>query len=174
MRLLGVVLVWAAILCALGLFLMGRDRPARTVAPAAVESGSGSAFDSAGYTLEITPSFAPAPDSFALPGDPLARSGLVVSRNGHILYTYENGGEQGATIELHPAPGIEPGLVEYLVEASAVQDANGSPQSAALRVRLLHYGGTLAEKTFWSDPGGLIRGVLRVSIETPEGMDHGG
>lgn len=174
MRLLGVILVWAAILCALGVFLMGRERPAQTTTPSAVESKSEqAAFDATGYALEITPTFTPAPDPFALPGDPLASSGLVLSKNGRILYRYGNDKLQDRAIVLDPAPGLEPGLVEYLVEASPRQSAHDAPQSRAVRVRLLHHGATLAGTTFWSEPGGLVRGVLRVEIGTPEEAAHG-
>ncbi|QJT08793.1 hypothetical protein [Oceanidesulfovibrio marinus] len=184
MRLLGVALIWAVIAGALGLFLVMRDRPVQPatvqevavhVAPQQESNATGYATGyAAGYALEITPTFSPAPDPYALADDPVSRSGLVVSLNGHVLYTYDGGGAFPGSIVLQPAPGLGPGVTEYLVEAAPPLGEEGMPQQQAVRMRLLRHGTAVAEQTLWSEPGGVVRGTFRVEPATPEEDAHGG
>lgn len=176
MRLLGVALIWAVIAGALGLFLVMRDRPVQPeiVLEETVHVAPQQESNATGYALEITPTFTPAPDPYALPDDPVSRSGLVVSLNGHVLYTYDGGGAFPGSIVLQPAPGLGPGVTEYLVEAAPPLGEEGMPQQQAVRMRLLRHGTAVAEQTLWSEPGGVVRGTFRVEPATPEEDAHGG
>lgn len=176
MRLLGVVLVWAVIAGALGLFLVMRNHPVQPaiVQEETVHAAQQQAFNATGYALEITPTFAPAPDPYALPDDPVSKSGLVVSQNGHVLYTYDGDGAFPGSIVLQPAPGLGRGVTEYLVEAAPPLGMEGMPQQQAVRMRLLRNGMAVAEQTLWAEPGGVVRGTFRVEPAMPEEDAHGG
>lgn len=123
------------------------------------------------YTLELTTSFSPSADVFALtagvefPDKPVRVS--VAGREIPFDHTLLRPGEPVA-VELENI--VEPGWNEILVQA--VPERMAQPRSQAVRAAVYSNGGLLAQDSFWSVPDGKVSGVLRFEIKKE--VEHAG
>ncbi|MBN2064555.1 MAG: hypothetical protein JW745_07110 [Sedimentisphaerales bacterium] len=114
------------------------------------------------YTLELTATFAPASDSFALTVSEVKSEPLQITMAGKSLIS--------AALDLQPGKpqltdldGIVVGHNELLVKALVPQSYSGTSQ--ALRAVVYANGAIIAQETFWSVPGGDITGTLNFEVK---------
>jgi hypothetical protein len=111
------------------------------------------------YALEVTPSFVPEPDPFALSINNSHNSTALLVRVGeHEILKVDDSIADSETFVVEPLHGLVAGKNEIYVEASPPF----SPLSTqnAVRVRIIENGHPLAEKTFWSPPGNKVSGTF--------------
>ncbi|MGE0084767.1 MAG: hypothetical protein AB7S75_10120 [Desulfococcaceae bacterium] len=164
MRIILAIMIWIIFAGGLALYMDYRN-PAPSNAENTV-ADSGTAFASVNqkhYILEITPAFAAEPDPFALQTDPrmLPPALLVRMGNTEILRVTEPM-EAGIPRRLELINSLTPGENEIWFEAFGRLEEYRTVH--ALRIRVLENKNTVADQTFWSEPGGNISGVLRFVI----------
>lgn len=161
MRFVLAALVWLVMLGGLGLFVAQRDRyafapqeaPARQLAPGEELS------------LEITTTFSPQADPFALEGDEGGGAPLVVRNAARELFRGE-GMEPGIPFRVHPIPGLSEGLNEIFLRAKP--PLAESEKNHAVRVRILRDGEVVADQTLWGTGGAGIAGNIIFNLKGPE------
>jgi len=169
-RLIGVVLVW--VVFAGGPLLFVRQRkPLET--PRELEQRTAQGV----LSLRLTPAFAADPDPFALdvPAAPEPAS-LALWLNGRPVYRTEKPLGAGSSLLLDDVPGLVVGENEFYVEAYPLLEDAARPH--ALRMQVLRDGRTIADRTFWSEPGLPVAEAFQVTIpeataaETEESHEH--
>lgn len=151
-------LVWVVVVGGTSLYLRIHEARAAAVAPAAVERVV------AGYRLELTPTFAAAPDPFALQLDTsAARAALVVKLNGEEVLRRAEQVTAGEVIVVDALPPVRVGENEVFVEAAPPGEE--ALQSHALRVRVLHGAQQVAEETLWTEAGASLSAGLRFEVK---------
>jgi len=155
-----------------GLFLYMNQRP-RAAAPGTDRPQTD--LDRAGFSLEVTTTFALEPDPYALKseGSPPAASLLIRLGEAEILRLSQTR-PPGRITTLGSVPGLKPGQNEFYVEAypplTGKKDANGP--GLALRFRLKSGHRILVDETLWSEAG-RVAGTITVSIDDKDGDDDG-
>lgn len=166
MRLVLTALMWAALLGGLSLFV---DRGPAPEPPPLAPRAAG--FEYQTYSLEVTLSFDPAPDAFALrAGDDQPPAAFLVRLHGREILRMEEGPKAGRPVRLEAPPGLGPGLNEFFVQAGPPAEAEG--KAGAVRLRLVRKGIVIAETTLWADDGKPAAGIFRVDL--PESGPGGG
>jgi len=110
------------------------------------------------YTVELTASFALGPDPFAL--EPSA-AGLTRLLRGRARLS-EAGPRAAGEPLLAALDGLQAGRNELFVRAAPPLAAGD--RAHALRVVLRRGAEIVAERTFWSEPGGPLAGTLAVEL----------
>jgi hypothetical protein len=153
-RILLAIAVWVVVVGGTSLYLRLHEARASANRPVVVERLV------AGYRLELTPTFAAAPDPFALQLDASATApALVVKLNGEELLRRTDTVAAGEVIVLEELPQLRAGENEIFIEAAPPGEA--ALQSHALRVRVAHGAEMVADQTLWSTPGAALSGGVR-------------
>lgn len=166
MRFALVALIWLILVGGLALYMQERERrqPPQMAQPmtqaAPVEA----------YTLELTPSFATAPDPFALAGDADAGATLLVRLGERELYRSDKPLPPGVTVTLHPVPGLVLGHNEIYLRAVPPR---GEALDHALRVRLLQGGRVILDQTLWGEKGANVSGSVPFTLAATGEAEHG-
>ena len=169
MRIILAALIWVLFIG--GLLLHMASRQSVPVAQATLP-GEEATNSPSHYTLEITPGFSAAPDPFALVTEAGERAPLLTVRmGGRTLLRVEEEMAAGVPIPLSPVEGLAAGENEIYIQASPPVEEAG--KSHALRVRILDEGIPLAEKTFWSAPGGAVGGTFAFTLAETEEREDG-
>jgi hypothetical protein len=166
-RILAAIAVWLVLVGGTGLYL--RQHEAR----AASGEAAPEAPLAAGYRVELTPTFAAAPDPFALQLDAAATApALVVRLNGTEILRRADNVVAGEVIVLEEIPPVAEGANELFVDAAPTGDA--ALQSHALRVRVMRGAETIADETVWSVPGAALSGgvTFTAHVATEAAHDH--
>jgi hypothetical protein len=149
--------VWVVVVGGTSLYLRMHEARAASLAPVLKERVV------AGYRLELTPTFAAAPDPFALQLDAsAARPALVVKLNGEEILRRTDAVTAGEVIVIETLPPVRTGENEIFVEAAPPGDA--ALQSHALRVRVARGAQTVADDTLWTEPGASLSAGVRFQV----------
>jgi hypothetical protein len=117
------------------------------------------------HALEITTSFALAPDPFALTADADQGRALTVRLSGRIVHEADAMPPEGV-LRISPIPGLLEGANEFHVQATPPADQGDRPEVRhALRLRFLRGAEVVAERTFWAARGAPVSGSLHVLLE---------
>lgn len=166
-RILFSLVVWAAL--AGGLWLYMKQRDARPV-----ESPRGRAAVAATdeFALELTPTFTPVPDPFALAGDGENAGALSARLRGRDLVGLEAAGAAGAgaPVRVDKLPGVVRGMNEIAVAASPPNE--DVSRRNFLQARVFRNGVPVAERTFWADAGARVEGVVGFDAPGEAGNDE--
>lgn len=168
MRIALTALIWLLMIGGLSLYIDQRDRRL----PAPIETPTTEALSMEDYALEITPTFSPEPDPFALKGDPSASAGLAVRLGARELYRSEQALPAGKTVTVHPVAGLVVGHNELYLQASPpIKEA---PMDHAVRVRLRQGTREVFDETMWGLSGANVAGTIPFSLErsAEAGHDH--
>lgn len=168
MRFALTVLIWLIMVGGLGLYIQQRDRRLPQGVPAPVTE----AVQGEDYALEITPTFSPVPDPFALQIDPDASASLVVRLGERELFRSGKALPAGRIIALQPLAGLVAGQNELFLQASP--PASEALQDHAVRVRLLQGARVIFDQTLWGVSGATVAGAIPFNLEkrAEAGHDH--
>ena len=169
MRIALALLIWIVFVGGLGFYMHHRDVSALTSRPD-VETQAAKGH----YAMEITTTFAVEPDPFALKLDSEEKQpALLVRLVDQEILRVNDRLEAGTPIRLEPLSGLVEGLNEIYLEASPPLEQTG--KSHAVRVKILRDGQTVAEETFWSQPGGKVADTMGFELLASQAMesDHG-
>jgi hypothetical protein len=164
MRIVLTALIWLVMVGGLSLYIQQRDRHL----PPAIQTPATQAAPSEAYTLEITPTFAPAPDPFALQRDP---STLVVRMGERELFRSEQALPAGRTIAVQPVVGLVVGRNELYLQASP--PLSEALLDHAVRVRLRQGHREVFDETLWGVNGANVAGTIPFTLEGTAGDGHG-
>lgn len=168
MRFALTALIWLIMVGGLTFYIQQRDRrlppPVRITAAEAVPMED--------YTLEITPTFSPEPDPFALQGDPVLPAALLVRLGERELFRSERVLPAGKTLSLHKVAGLVVGHNELYLQATP--PVNEALMDHAVRVRLLQGNRELFDQTLWGSSGAVVAGTIPFSLDKggEAGHDH--
>ncbi|OGU10866.1 MAG: hypothetical protein A2075_21820 [Geobacteraceae bacterium GWC2_58_44] len=166
MRFALVAAIWLILVGGLALYTYQRER--RLPPPIAEPTTREASMEA--YTLEITPSFATAADPFALQGDTAASATLLVRLGERELFRSDKPLAAGATLSLHPVPGLVIGRNEIYLRAVPPR---GEALDHALRVRLLQGGRVLLDQTLWGEKGANVSGSVPFTLTETGEAGHG-
>ena len=110
------------------------------------------------YALEITPTFSPEPDPFALQGDPDASATLVVRLGERELFRSERALPAGKTVSVPAVAGLVVGHNELYLQASP--PLSEALMDHAVRVRLLQGNREIFDQTLWGSSGAKVTGTI--------------
>jgi hypothetical protein len=157
-RILAAVIIWIVFLGGLILFLSFRDS---TVTP----SSSPVALKQveASYALLVTTAFALEPDPFAVRTDDKDRPPALLVRMGNYEILRETDRlAAGTSLRVEPVSGLVLGDNELYLQASPpIEEAD---KNHAIRLQILFNNRVIAEKIFWSPPGGKPAGTFRFTL----------
>ncbi|GAB6095290.1 hypothetical protein JCM14469_15420 [Desulfatiferula olefinivorans] len=158
MRLIGVALLWVMIIGGLAFYMTARDDGTSPVHTEAAIPG-----EAASFFIDLTLTFAPAPDPFAL-NDPKQAdpSGLVLAIDGRVLPPLTETPEPGRPVRIGPLTGEAGEVCELFVSAAPPLAPPGRHDAA--RIRILKNDRILCEDTFWAGSGRAITGTLQFSV----------
>ena len=168
MRFALAALIWLIMVGGLTLYIQQRDRrlppPVRTPAAEAVPMED--------YTLEITPTFSPEPDPFALQGDPAAAASLLVRLGERELFRSGRALPAGKTVSLHRVAGLVAGHNELYLQATP--PVSEALMDHAVRVRLLQGNREVFDQTLWGSSGARVAGTIPFTLDKSgeAGHDH--
>jgi hypothetical protein len=166
MRIALTALIWLVMIGGLSLYIQQRDRRLASAAPlSAVETAAAE-----DYRLEITPTFAPQPDPFALHGDPSAAATLVVRAGARELFRSEQALPAGRTVTVHPSAGLVVGRNELYLRASP--PLGEALMDHAVRVRLLQGSREVFDETLWGPGGANVAGAIAFTLDAPAEAEH--
>lgn len=166
-RFILVISVWIVFVGGLGLYMYQRNASTgKSIVPIEFKAAERV------YTVEITPTFTAEPDPFALQTDEDELAALVLKLGDMELLSGIEQAEKGKTITVENVKGLVIGSNELYLEASPPIDQSDS--SHAVRLRLLEDNIPIAEKTFWSENGSKVTGVLHFELKphTDEDEHH--
>lgn len=168
MRFALTALIWLIMVGGLGLYIQQRDRRLPAGVPAPVME----AVQGEDYALEITPTFSPVPDPFALQGDPAERATLVVRLGERELFRSEKALPAGRAITVQPLSGLVAGHNELYLKASP--PASEARMDHAVRVRLLQGARVIFDQTLWGVGGAIVAGAVPFTLDkrAEAGHDH--
>jgi hypothetical protein len=155
--------VWAAVIWVvfaggLMIYMLQRGSAAQTPANEIfVETAKGV------YTLVVTTTFAAQPDPFALTAGDEAPAALQIRMGSRVLLHKTDDIMPGRPMPVTIDEGLVEGTNELFIEASPPVDSVDRAQ--AVRLQLLRDGLTVAQDTFWADPGEKISKIFRFDIE---------
>jgi len=167
MRIALTALIWLLMVGGLSLYIQQRNLrlPAEVRAPVTETAPMDD------YALEITPTFSPEPDPFALQGDTTAAATLLVRLGERELFRSEQSLPAGKTITVQPLPGLVVGRNELYLRASPpVREAH---MDHAVRVRLLQGTRELLDQTLWGLSGANVTGTIPFTLEKGAEAGHG-
>lgn len=168
MRFALTVLIWLIMVGGLGLYIQQRDRRLPAGVPAPVME----AVQAEDYALEITPTFSPVPDPFALQSGQAAPASLVVRLGERELFRSGKALPAGRTITVQPVAGLVAGHNELYLQASP--PASEARLDHAVRVRLLQGARVIFDQTLWGVGGANVAGAIPFALEKrlEAGHDH--
>jgi hypothetical protein len=168
MRFVLVAVLWAVIVGGLSWYTARPAASAASYGPPAAVLAAGA------WSLDVTTTFAIAPDPFALDVGDAAPAGLVVRLNGAEVLRRSEEVAAGAAVTVSPLPGLRAaGPNAFHLEAAPPVEALG--QAHAVRVRLQRDGVTVAERSFWSEPNGPLAASFTIDLShTHEAGDAAG
>ena len=168
MRIALTALIWLIMVGGLTLYIQQRDRRL----PPAIQIPTTEAASRDDYSLEITPTFSPEPDPFALQGDPAASATLLVRLGERELFRSGQTLPAGKTVSVHPVAGLVVGHNELYLQA--IPPLSEALMDHAVRVRLLQGNREVFDQTLWGLSGAKVAGaipfILTKSAEA--GHDH--
>jgi hypothetical protein len=115
------------------------------------------------YTLVVTTTFAAQPDPFALTAGGEAPAALQIRMGPRVLLHKTNDIMPGRPMRVAIDEGLVKGTNEIFIEASPPLDS--ADRAQAVRLQLLRDELTVAQDTFWADPGENISKTFRFDIE---------
>jgi hypothetical protein len=168
MRFALTALIWLTMVGGLNLYIQQRDRRLPPAMPAPVAEAA----PMEEYTLEITLTFSPQPDPFALQSDPAAAAALVVRLGKRELFRSEQALSAGRPLVVHPVAGLVVGRNELYLRASP--PASEALLDHAVRVRLRQGNRELFDQTLWGVSGANVAGTIPFTLEkhVEGGHDH--
>ena len=168
MRIALTALIWLIMVGGLTLYIQQRDRRL----PPAIQAPVVEAASREDYLLEITPTFSPVPDPFALQGDPSAAASLVVRTGERELFRSEQALPAGKPIAVPAVTGLVVGHNELYLQASP--PASEALLDHAVRVRLLQGARVVFDQTLWGVSGATVAGTIPFTLEknVEAGHDH--
>lgn len=169
MRIAGVLIIWAVI--AGGLFLYKETRYSHGETTEAVAA---TVKATASVTIEVTATFTAEQDPFSLDvADDGGGSPFILRLGTQVLFDDADALQPGVPLITDALTDLNAGMHELYIDASPPLD--NAAASHAVRLRAFESGRLIAEKTFWSEPGGKISGTLQFELiaeETGEAHDH--
>lgn len=164
MRFTLTALAWLLMLGGLSLYIHQRDlqKPAPLQAP--VQEG----LSAREFTLEVTATFSPEADPFALQGDDTAAP-LVLRTATQELYRAA-ALEPGVVVQINPVHGLLEGRNEIYVQAQPPVSEAG--RDHAVRVRLLQSSRVLVDQTLWGQGGASVSGTIPFTLKTHGEAPH--
>ena len=75
----------------------------------------------------------------------------------------------GDLVRVEPVPGLAAGVNELFVQASPPPEE--WDRRHAVRIRIVREGGLVAEKTLWSESGGIVADTFRFVLEPSGGQE---
>jgi hypothetical protein len=166
MRIALTALIWLIMIGGLSLYIHQRDQRL----PPAIQILTTEAASMVDYTLEITPTFSPEPDHFALHGDPSASATLVVRVGDRELFRSEQALPAGRAVSVHPVAGLVVGRNElYLWATPPLSEAL---MDHAVRVRLLQGNQEVFDETLWGLSGAKVAGTIAFILERSAEAEH--
>ncbi len=166
MRFTLTALAWLLMLGGLSLYIHQRDLQKPALLQAPVQKGL-TAWE---FTLELTATFSPEADPFALQGDDTAAAPLVVRTATQELYRAATL-EPGVVVQVNPVHGLLEGRNELYVQAQPPVDEAG--RDHAVRVRLLQSSRVLVDQTIWGQGGASVAGTIPFTLEAHGEEPHG-
>jgi hypothetical protein len=121
------------------------------------------------YAIEITSTFPVEPDPFAVRTDDGAQ-GLIVRLGDQIILQRTEGMTPGFPLRVDPLNGLTRGRNEIFFEASPSLEDSGKSQ--AVRIQIYQGENPVADKTFWSEYGAKVSGILDFTVEEKMEADH--
>lgn len=119
------------------------------------------------YRLEITPAFVLQPDRFAIQDNSQKPALLSVRMGSNEILRRTESVEPGKSITVNVSGFVE-GDNELYIQASPPTD----DRYHALRVRILQDGQSMADTTFWAEPGMLISDAFYFHIGSTQNEAH--
>lgn len=158
MRILSAIIIWIVFLGCLIVFLSFRDSTV-TSSPSPVELEE----PDASYILTVTTTFALEPDPFAIQTDDKDRPpALLVRLGNHEILRKTDRVAAGSIIRVEQVSNLVLGDNEIYLQASPPIEE--SDKNHAVRLQILLNNRIIAEKTFWSPPGGNLAGTFRFTL----------
>jgi len=114
------------------------------------------------FTIQVTTTFAPVPDPFALKTHEESSSSLTVKLHGVKVLGPDSQTGADRFVFREDLPQLLAGKNEFYVEA--YPDLRATDKAGALRVEIMRDGVVLADRTFWSEPGERIAGALSTTV----------
>lgn len=164
MRFILTALIWLLILGGLSLYIFQRDR--RTQVP--VQAPIMHEVAGQNFILEITPTFSPEPDPFALQTEDADSPSLVVRTSQQELYRAGADLERGVPVQVQPVHGLVEGRNELYVQGTP--PLSEAHRDHAVRVRLLEDNRVVADETLWGYGGAGVAGTISFTL-TPKVED---
>ncbi|MGE4543189.1 MAG: hypothetical protein AB7D06_03665 [Pedobacter sp.] len=158
MRFILTALIWLLMLGGLSLYIYQRDRHA----PVAIQAPITHEVAGQDYLLEITPTFSPESDPFALRGDAGDATSLVVRTAQRELFRAEGELERGVPVRVQPVRGLVEGRNELYVQAQP--PLGESHRDHAVRVRLLRGNRVVVDETIWGQKGASVAGTIPFTL----------
>lgn len=165
MRFALTALIWLLILGGFSLYIFQRDR--RTQPPMQAPVMHEAAGEN--FILEITPTFSPQPDPFALQGEAGDSPSLIVRTSQHELFRAEDDMERGVPIQVQPVHGLVEGRNEFYLQGTP--PLSEAHRDHAVRVRLLRDERVVADETIWGHGGAGVAGTISFTL-TPMAEDE--
>jgi hypothetical protein len=159
MRFTLTALAWLLMFGGLSLYIHQRDRQKPSPLQAPIQQG----LAAREFTLELTATFSPEADPFALQGDEAAAAPLVVRTAAQELYRTESL-EPGVALRVTPVHGLVEGRNELYVQAQPPVSEAGLDH--AVRIRLLQDSRVLVDQTLWGQGGSSVAGTIPFTLET--------
>lgn len=166
MRIALTALIWLIMVGGLSLYIQQRD----SRLPPAIQVPITEAAPREDYALEITPTFSPETDPFALQGDPSASASLVVRLGERELFRGGKALPAGKTIAVKPLDGLLVGHNELYLQASP--PASEALLDHAVRVRLLQGARVVFDQTLWGASGATVAGTIPFNLEKRAEAEH--
>jgi len=168
MRFALVALIWLIMVGGLTLYIRQRD----SRLPPAIRTPITEAVPLEEYVLEITPTFSPEPDPFALQSDPAASASLVVRLGERELFRSGKALPAGKSITVHKVAGLVAGHNELYLQASP--PTSEALLDHAVRARLLQGARVIFDQTLWGVSGATVAGAIPFNLDKREeaGHDH--
>jgi hypothetical protein len=167
MRFFLTALIWLIMFGGLSLYIYQRDRHA----PEPIQAPVRQAVAGEDFTLEITPTFSPEADPFALQGNTEAGASLLVRTAEQVLFRGE-ALEPGVPVRVNPVPGLIEGRNELYLQAQP--PLGESSRDHAVRVRLLQDSRVVVDETLWGRSGANVAGTMPFTLAemAEEHHDH--
>lgn len=166
MRFALTALIWMIMVGGLSLYIQQRDRRL----PPAIQTPVTEAVPTDDYALEITPTFSPQPDPFALTGDPAASATLVVRLGERELFRSEQALPAGKTVAVPAVAGLIVGHNELYLQATP--PLSEALMDHAVRVRLRQGNREIFDQTLWGVSGAKVVGTIPFTLDKSAEAGH--